>query len=83
MNSLRLWTNSRLRWTRKCAKQNIYYDDLIRGKSPATAGYYARSNAMAFRSYMRDAGKLGGQNKVPRLSNDRGMADVLENYAIR
>jgi len=63
-------------------KQNIYYDDLIRGKilRPLVITPLKRD---AFRSYMRDAGKLGGQNKVPRLSNDRGMADVLENYAIR
>jgi hypothetical protein len=31
----------------------------------------------AFRDYMKSQGKLGGQNKVPRLSNDRKIADSL------
>jgi hypothetical protein len=31
----------------------------------------------AFRNYMKTQGKLGGQNKVPRLSNDRKIADLL------
>lgn len=34
----------------------------------------------AFRSYMKDQGKLRGQNKVPRLSNDRKIADQLSKY---
>jgi hypothetical protein len=33
-----------------------------------------------FISYMRGQGKLGGQNKVPRLSNDRKIADELVSY---
>jgi hypothetical protein len=36
----------------------------------------------AFISYMRNQGKLGGQNKVPRLSNDRKMADALKQYVV-
>jgi hypothetical protein len=28
---------------------------------------------------MKSEGKLGGQNKVPRLSNDRKIADKLKN----
>jgi hypothetical protein len=31
---------------------------------------------------MRSIGKLGGQNKVPRLSNDRNLADALIPYVI-
>ncbi len=31
----------------------------------------------AFQKYMKSQGKLGGQNKVPRLSNDRKIADAL------
>jgi hypothetical protein len=34
----------------------------------------------AFRNFMKDQGKLGGQNKVPRLSNDRKIADELEKF---
>jgi hypothetical protein len=62
-------------------KKNIYYDDLIRGNileklviSPI------RKNG--FIDYMKAIGKLGGQNKVPRLSNDRKIADELLPYCI-
>lgn len=61
-------------------KANTYYDDLIKGNvleplhvRPLRQG--------AFIDYMRSVGKLGGQNKVPRLSNDRGLAGELELYA--
>ncbi|TAD81439.1 MAG: hypothetical protein EAY75_17780 [Bacteroidetes bacterium] len=57
-------------------KKNVYYDDLIAGK--ILAPLKIRSlQASAFIQYMKQQGKLGGQNKVPRLSNDRKMADVL------
>jgi len=36
----------------------------------------------AFVSYMKSEGKLGGQNKVPRLSNDRKLAEGLEKYIV-
>jgi len=36
----------------------------------------------AFRTYMKSQGKLGGQNKVPRLSNDRKIADQLEAFKL-
>lgn len=59
--------------------QNIYYQDLIEGKilqplviTPITTN--------GFNNYMKSIGKLGGQNKLPRLSNDRKIADVLQNY---
>jgi hypothetical protein len=55
---------------------NVYYDDLITGSILRTLKISAlRKNA--FIEYMRSLGKLGGQNKVPRLSNDRKIADVL------
>lgn len=58
-------------------EQNIYYKDLIDGKiiRPAKVNVL---NSGAFRQYMRRQGKLGGQNKVPRLTNDRKIADVLQ-----
>jgi hypothetical protein len=37
----------------------------------------------AFRDYMKSKGKLGGQNKVPRLSNDRLIADELDGMLSR
>lgn len=57
-------------------KKNIYYFDLIEGK--VLQPLVIRSlRADAFVTYMRTEGKLGGQNKVPRLSNDRKIADGL------
>lgn len=57
--------------------QNIYYRDLIEGRilRPLVIRSLPRD---AFRMYMKNEGKLGGQNKVPRLSNDRKIAQVLE-----
>jgi GH3 auxin-responsive promoter len=57
-------------------KQNIYYDDLIVGKvlQKLVITKVARNG---FQDYMKSIGKLGGQNKIPRLSNDRKIADVL------
>jgi hypothetical protein len=57
-------------------QQNIYYDDLIVGKvlRPLVVTPLKRD---AFRDYMKSEGKLGGQNKVPRLANDRKIADEL------
>lgn len=56
--------------------KNIYYKDLIEGAVLKTA--VVRSVKMgAFNSYMKSQGKLGGQNKVPRLANDRKIADAL------
>jgi hypothetical protein len=57
--------------------KNIYYDDLIRGNilRPLVIRPLKKN---AFIDYMRSQGKLGGQNKVPRLSNDRKIASELE-----
>lgn len=59
--------------------QNIYYDDLIKGNilRPLKLRVLQKDS---FRNYMKSEGKLGGQNKVPRLSNDRKLADKLKNY---
>ena len=58
-------------------QQNIYYQDLIKGEvlRPCVVTAVAPDG---FRAYMKSQGKLGGQNKVPRLSNDRKIADRLE-----
>jgi hypothetical protein len=70
MEAFRLTLDDNLR------KLNVYYDDLITGnilrKLKITG---LRRNA--FIDYMKSVGKLGGQNKVPRLSNDRKIADEL------
>jgi hypothetical protein len=60
---------------------NVYYDDLIRGSILRTL----RINSLkrnAFIDYMKSLGKLGGQNKVPRLSNDRKIADQLKQFSV-
>lgn len=58
-------------------RQNIYYRDLIAGNilRPCVVRPLPHDT---FRQYMKSLGKLGGQNKVPRLSNDRKIADALE-----
>lgn len=57
-------------------EKNVYYDDLIRGGILQTLKISALQ-PKAFIEYMRSIGKLGGQNKVPRLSNDRKLAEGL------
>ena len=57
-------------------KLNRYYDDLITGKILTTLAVTSLQPG-AFQAYMKSQGKLGGQNKVPRLSNDRVLADGL------
>lgn len=62
-------------------EQNIYYKDLIDGKILRPLVIIPLQKE-AFRNYMKSEGKLGGQNKVPRLSNDRKIADRLQKFAI-
>jgi GH3 auxin-responsive promoter len=63
-------------------EKNVYYDDLIRGNilqkliiSPVQKN--------GFIDYMKSIGKLGGQNKVPRLSNDRLIATDLQAFLVK
>ena len=58
-------------------KQNVYYDDLIVGKVLRTL-IITKVQKNGFQEYMKSIGKLGGQNKLPRLSNDRKIADLLK-----
>lgn len=57
-------------------KQNSYYFDLIEGKvlKPLKITKIKKDG---FQTYMKSIGKLGGQNKIPRLSNDRKIADKM------
>jgi hypothetical protein len=57
-------------------KQNIYYDDLIVGNVLRKA-VITKVIKNGFQEYMKSIGKLGGQNKIPRLSNDRKIVDLL------
>jgi len=56
--------------------QNLYYDDLISGKILKRL-VVTEVIKDGFQKYMKEIGKLGGQNKVPRLSNDRSIVDKL------
>ena len=56
--------------------QNSYYKDLIDGNMLQALKISALPKD-AFQKYMKSQGKLGGQNKVPRLANDRKIADAL------
>ncbi len=62
-------------------QKNIYYKDLIQGKilQPLVIRPLKKDS---FRNFMKKSGKLGGQNKVPRLSNDRTIAVDLEMYVL-
>lgn len=57
-------------------KQNSYYFDLTEGKVLQPLKI-TRIKKGGFQEYMKSVGKLGGQNKIPRLSNDRKIADAL------
>lgn len=60
----------------KLREKNVYYDDLVGGTILQPLRITpVRKNG--FIDYMKSIGKLGGQNKVPRLSNDRKIADEL------
>ncbi len=63
-------------------QQNSYYLDLIEGKILQQLKI-SRVPANGFQQYMKSIGKLGGQNKLPRLSNDRKIAEALENIQNR
>ncbi|MFN3315185.1 MAG: GH3 auxin-responsive promoter family protein [Raineya sp.] len=66
---------------KKMTELNVYYDDLISGAILCPLKITClQSNA--FIEYMKSLGKLGGQNKVPRLSNDRQIADALQKYKV-
>ncbi len=63
-------------------KLNVYYNDLISGSILKVLKLTSlRRNA--FIDYMKSQGKLGGQNKVPRLANDRKIAYELKNYEVQ
>ena len=61
---------------KRLVELNVYYDDLITGSilQPLKLTSLPRG---AFQRYMKSQGKLGGQNKVPRLANDRKIAEGL------
>lgn len=65
----------------KVRKQNAYYEDLRAGNILKLA-QVRKLKLNASREYMKSIGKLGGQNKFPRLSNNRKIADALYAYLL-
>lgn len=61
--------------------RNTYYDDLISGNILQKLKI-TRLKKNAFHEYAKSQGKLGGQNKTPRLANDRNIANLLEIYKL-
>ena len=63
-------------------KKNVYYDDLITGNILDRLKIsVVQKNG--FVDFMKSIGKLGGQNKVPRLSNDRKIAEGLQEFIMK
>ena len=63
----------------KLRTRNTYYKDLIDGKVLKELEIVVvKKNA--FTNYMKQIGKLGGQNKLPRLSNDRKIVEGIERH---
>ena len=61
--------------------QNSYYLDLISGKVLQSL-VITKVEKNGFQNYMKSIGKLGGQNKIPRLANDRKIADALKSFIV-
>jgi acyl-CoA synthetase (AMP-forming)/AMP-acid ligase II len=61
--------------------KNVYYDDLIAGNILQQLKI-SIINKNGFIDYMKSIGKLGGQNKMPRLSNDRKIAEALTGFRV-
>jgi acyl-CoA synthetase (AMP-forming)/AMP-acid ligase II len=62
-------------------QKNVYYDDLI-GGNILDQLKISEVKRNGFIDYMKSIGKLGGQNKVPRLSNDRKIAEALNEWLV-
>ncbi|TVR77650.1 MAG: hypothetical protein EA412_10525 [Chitinophagaceae bacterium] len=63
----------------KMREKNIYYDDLIRSGILSPLKVFALPEN-SFREYMKSIGKLGGQNKIQRLSNSREITEQLDKF---
>ena len=61
--------------------QNVYYLDLIEGKILRPL-IIRKVKKGGFHEYMKSIGKFGGQNKIPQLSDNRKIADVLQSFLI-
>ena len=60
-------------------QQNTYYRDLVQGKVLRSI-VISSLEKNAFNNYMKSKGRLGGQNKIPRLQNNRSIANILMGF---
>ena len=63
-------------------QQNVYYLDLIEGNVLRSL-VIRKVKKGGFHAYMKSIGKFGGQNKIPQLSDNRKIAEVLNNFVIQ
>ena len=72
--------NFKIRLNEIMMKKNIYYADLQKGNilQPLIVNIVPKGG---FNEYMKSIGKLGGQNKVPHLANDRNIVDNIKTIA--
>ncbi len=61
--------------------QNIYYFDLIEGKILRPL-IIRKIKKGGFHEYMKSIGKFGGQNKIPQLSDNRKIAEILQDFLV-
>jgi hypothetical protein len=69
----------RLKLDKVLQGKNPYYKDLITG-SVLQPLVISRVKKDGFLNMMKSRGKLGGQNKIPRLANDREVVSLLEGF---
>ena len=67
---------------RALQNKNIYYNDLIEGNVLRSL-VIREVKKNGFNNYMKSIGKLGGQNKIPRLSDNRKIANILKDFTIK
>ena len=65
---------------KKMQKKNIYYKDLVKGNVLNRLKIVEVKKGV-FNLYMKSLGKFGGQNKVPKLSNDRNFVEGLKRFS--
>lgn len=61
---------------KKMRQKNVYYDELVEGNILQTLKIVSLPKG-TFQAYMKSIGRLGGQNKIPHLANNRKIVDAI------
>ena len=77
VSELDVFSNKLDRYMRE---RNIYYNDLVAGKILKNLEI-RKVKKGGFNQYMKSLGRFGGQNKIPKLSNDRNYVEGLKKFA--